>query len=265
MFTTQFTLTSIALLTALFGTGCPSGEQSGSNPDAAPLAAGGAAGGATGAGGSAGGAADPEPPKSPLAATCTSSGECASGFCVDGVCCDSACDGTCYSCNLVGGIGHCGPQGQGEDENASVACGGTSTCIIAGTTGQPACKLKDEQKCSADADCASGHCRTFFRDSDADGFGTASSSLSVCVPLTAAAPAGYSTVSGDCCDSDSSAHPGVTVYSTTPDACASFDYNCSGTADLQLACPQNANLACGQDCYESVAGLRLKLFTAACN
>jgi hypothetical protein len=45
----------------------------------------------------------------------------------------------------------------------------------------------------------------------------------------------------DCCDTDKNAHPGVTAFFTTADACGSFDYNCNGKEDPQYA----TSLTCG--------------------
>lgn len=45
----------------------------------------------------------------------------------------------------------------------------------------------------------------------------------------------------DCCDTDKAAHPGVTAWFTTADACSSFDYNCNGQLDPQYP----TSLHCG--------------------
>jgi hypothetical protein len=59
-------------------------------------------------------------------------------------------------------------------------------------------------------------------DYDGDHYGT-SASIQRCGTTV---PSGYADKSGDCCDSDTNAHPGQTSYFTTADACGSFDYNC---------------------------------------
>jgi hypothetical protein len=45
----------------------------------------------------------------------------------------------------------------------------------------------------------------------------------------------------DCCDTDAKANPGQQGYFPTPDACGSFDYDCSGKAEPEY----KSNIACG--------------------
>jgi hypothetical protein len=52
---------------------------------------------------------------------------------------------------------------------------------------------------------------------------------------------GGTCLGNDCCDTDSLAHPGQTLYYTTADKCLSFDYNCNGTLDPEYP----VNLKCG--------------------
>lgn len=51
---------------------------------------------------------------------------------------------------------------------------------------------------------------------------------------------GWTSCAGDCDDSNPSVHPGQTLFFTTPAASGSFDYDCDGDAELQLA----AKVAC---------------------
>jgi len=85
-------------------------------------------------------------------------------------------------------------------------CGGTASCV-GGSLGP----------CSASA-------MTYYPDGDGDGYGTATGAISAC-----SRPTGYSTNSGDCCDSDANAHPGQTATFSTANACGNFDYNCDGS------------------------------------
>lgn len=67
---------------------------------------------------------------------------------------------------------------------------------------------------------------TFYRDIDADGYGSAASgTVQAC-----AAPAGYSAQSGDCNDNNNAVHPGAT------ETCGNnVDDNCNGTVDENCA------------------------------
>jgi hypothetical protein len=118
-------------------------------------------------------------------------------------------------------------------------------------------QLVDGTACTASDQCKSGVCTTFYRDADADGYGNPNSSLRQCGTTV---PAGYVTNNGDCCDSDANAHPGQTSYFTSADACGSFDYDCSGTADAEwqgaaVGCTNSGACAQGtQQCNPGTAG-----------
>lgn len=189
----------------------------------------------------------------PLGDGCGSNSECASAFCVDGVCCESACDQQCFTCHLAGAFGTCLPQLVGDDLVASETCTGARTCALdLSSSTLSGCKLKDLQKCSSNAECASGTCRTFFVDQDGDGYGT-SATLGLCDPLSSDPPPGYSTISGDCCDSDPAANPGVPASSwfEYADGCGSFDFNCDGTVEMKTPCSTRAGgppVSCGSSC-----------------
>jgi len=65
----------------------------------------------------------------------------------------------------------------------------------------------------------------YFRDADGDGFGVAGDSQFLCLPT----PPYTATVPGDCCDNDSAAFPGQTVYFSSATNCGGYDYNCDGS------------------------------------
>ena len=181
-------------------------------------------------------APDASNPGKPLAYGCSAGAECASGFCVDGVCCDSACDQQCAACNISGLAGHCSGQSTGDDTQAAVPCEGAKTCgVDPSSPTLAACKLRNGQKCSAPADCASLNCATFYEDLDADGYGSANT-LKLCEGVGAAAPPGYSASGGDCCDHDVYTNPAQTSYFSTTNACGSWDYNCDGTIEVAFLC-----------------------------
>ena len=174
---------------------------------------------------------------------CGDNSECTSLNCVDGVCCNEACDGTCYSCNQQGSAGTCKPIDGDQDPSATVACTGSSICTArAGAT--PACKIKDGETCTKSADCLNGSCITSYHDGDHDGYGGAGVTRCELAPV-----AGYVLMGGDCCDSDPNAHPGISNYSTSTDACGGFDWNCDGKVEHA---PGGALPSCG--CTTVVAG-----------
>jgi hypothetical protein len=185
---------------------------------------------------------------------CASGTECISGSCADGVCCASACGEQCYSCALAGLEGTCSPLAGAPDPVASAPCTGTSICV-ATSSGAPACRGRDGLSCSADGDCASGHCRTYYLDGDGDGYGSKAHALYRC-DATVNPPAGYVANATDCCDFDKAANPGVpkTSYFTTPDACGDFDYDCDGLIEKEAekgtcyGVAAGATPDCGKDC-----------------
>ena len=207
----------------------------------------------------------------PLASACGAASECSSGYCSDGVCCDSDCSGQCYSCAQPSSPGLCAPILGNAVPTATVPCADGMVCAL-DDTGLTGCKLNDGQPCTANDACASGSCLTFFVDADGDGYGVASSSRSVCASAGSLPPAGYAVIAGDCCDSDGRAHPGIPAgtYFATADGCGSFDWNCDGVLEQQTtrACPGQGSLpvavACGQSCYATILGARVKLFAQAC-
>ena len=94
------------------------------------------------------------------------------------------------------------------------------------------CALKDLQACTRNAACAGNNCVIYYADQDGDGWGNTANPIRVCNEANAAAPPGFSTRPGDCCDTDNSAHPGAdSTYWPTVNACGSFDYDCDGVIE----------------------------------
>ena len=168
-------------------------------------------------------------------------------------------------------MGHCAALTSGKDPNATMPCGGSSSCFLPPTSSTvPACKLVDGTACQGDGDCMSGHCLTYYADADGDGYG-GSDQAHFCEQLNAPPPAGYAAYSGDCCDLDSGANPGFNSnnFLRMPDACGSFDWNCDGVVKQQQTCTVNGG-ACGQACYISWGGMtstdpNAVVFVQACN
>jgi hypothetical protein len=118
----------------------------------------------------------------------------------------------------------------------------------------------------ANLDCASLNCVTFYVDHDGDGYGETNKTVQFCEEPGAAAPAGYVTQGGDCCDADANAVPGQAKYFTSADACGSWDYNCDGTIQGSEAglityasvpvseCGMNVHgSGCGDSCTEAIS------------
>jgi len=81
---------------------------------------------------------------------------------------------------------------------------------------------------STDEENATG-CTNHFRDQDGATWGSQSEVKCLCQ-----AQGEYTaTRSGDCCDLDPRALPGQTGWFTQVNACGSFDYDCSNTAERQ--------------------------------
>lgn len=146
---------------------------------------------------------------------CGSDEECSTGFCTAGVCCNARCDGSCQAC----GTGTCGAV-PGDQPGV---CTGARVCSSSGS-----CLLKDKQPCAGDAECASGACRVYHLDEDADGYGRlqADKFCGTTVPSPSYFLAGV-----DCCDRDPQVHPNLPneKYFRVPGACGNYDYDCSGS------------------------------------
>lgn len=83
-----------------------------------------------------------------------------------------------------------------------------------------ALEVCDEVDNNCDGETDEGVTSTFFIDSDADGFGTAASSIAACE-----VPDGYALTDDDCDDSVSSVYPGAA------EVCDDLDNNCDGEID----------------------------------
>lgn len=96
------------------------------------------------------------------------------------------------------------------------------------------------------------NCPMIYRDLDGDGYGDPVRPLSSCSMQT-----GYVDNNKDCCDADSSAKPGQTVYYVAANGCGNFDYDCDGVATPKVNGPTgcyDAPLVCeydGEDCVPS--------------
>ncbi len=115
------------------------------------------------------------------------------------------------------------------------ACTAPAHCQATHYCGNNQCRLKkaNGDPCSgpqAGDECSSGVCSARYFDADGDGYGVTTSVIHVC---GTGFPTGYTANPGDCCDSDSRAHPGQTSQFTTPrSGCGGYDFNCDGQQTL---------------------------------
>jgi len=104
-----------------------------------------------------------------------------------------------------------------------------------------------------DSDSERWQNKTCYYDGDGDGYGT-NSSATRCVGSSCSNSTDKyrADKSGDCCDSDSRAHPGQTSYYTAKNNCSSWDYNCSGAIEKSnCSGPGSYTLGVSRICYDN--------------
>lgn len=149
----------------------------------------------------------------PNGRSCTAPMECLSTHCAGGICCAVPCGGTTPACNVAGTACVCN----------ETSCGSAAYCD--GGTCRP--RLTNGSPCTANTQCTSGVCASFFRDQDADGYGAGEATL--CATSASAPPAGYAVRGGDCADTDAARNPGAL------ELCDTIDQDCDGAA--RNGCP----------------------------
>jgi hypothetical protein len=72
---------------------------------------------------------------------------------------------------------------------------------------------------------AGGGCTsvTCYTDADSDGYGAGSAQI-----FCNACPAGFTSIPGDCCDSDFTTHPDNNQFVSWPTGCGGYDHDCDG-------------------------------------
>jgi hypothetical protein len=166
---------------------------------------------------------------------------------------DNTIDNVC-ECNPGGGNGPCSGDPNNSrcsNQGQCVPCGTNADCALAvpgGVCQAGICTsptLPPGSTCSADNQCGSGRCETWFRDRDADGFGTTDDVQRTCGALNGSSlpPNGYRATAGDCCDLGGAEavqartiFPGQTQFFDVPQVICptvgSRDYNCSGDIEF---------------------------------
>jgi hypothetical protein len=105
---------------------------------------------------------------------------------------------------------------------ALVALTGAAGCGGGGGSGGGGDDTGDDAA-PGDAAGPDGACttRTYYRDSDGDGFGDSAQAMDACTP-----PSGFVITGGDCLDTDAAVHPGAV------EICDLIDNNCNGLVDM---------------------------------
>jgi hypothetical protein len=179
---------------------------------------------------------------------CGEQGECPESFtCDDSVCCNPAGDPACPT--LVPDSGVCldgglpknyfsdaDKDGFGNPAVSRLACSKPlaepfvddatdcdDTSAAAHPGGTEICDCHDND-CNGVIDEGQTPLTTFYRDTDGDGFGDSSNTLSAC-SMAMCTPPGYSAVGGDCDIRDPAIHPGAA------ERCNGADDNCNGQRD----------------------------------
>lgn len=105
--------------------------------------------------------------------------------------------------------------------NGAIAAGGTANPVPGFCADRPA-----GTPLPTVSSVTTNYCGMAYRDADGDGYGVGSQ-VYTCESV------GYAARNGDCCDSDSYAFPGQTLYTDIPNRCGSFDYSCDGVITKQ--------------------------------
>jgi hypothetical protein len=174
-------------------------------------------------------------------AQCESAAQCGNGC--------NALQGTCNPLRPAGAACSVASQCSTSACVAAEDGGGLSRCCANCTAGQ-VCNAQGQcvsnlagpgEACARGQDCDNGQCTFWLVDSDGDGFGSgiprgACGTVRPNVPLQANQT--YVLQDGDCCESDPGSSPDYEdppgFAQTVPDACGSFDRDCSGRVENSL-------------------------------
>jgi hypothetical protein len=197
--------------------------------------------------------------------SCAADADCDTGHCFGGTCCESVCT-QCQTCSAAGSEGTCTNIPAGSPDPVS-ACPSAGQC-----NGSGACKTPLGLACSANADCAAGHCVNGYccsQASCASGFSCSNASGAnaggLCLPVNGtsctsnAQCSSNACVDGVCCGSASCAAGSRCNYGTPPAGACLLDNGRACTSNAQCGsgnCVDGVccNTACTQQCQACDVG-----------
>jgi hypothetical protein len=138
-----------------------------------------------------------------------------------------ACGSSCAGYGCSNGACSIPPGGACDTGRPGICAAGTlqtvSGMVTCAQTNQPTTEVCNGLDDDCDGVIDNGAATTWYRDADADGYGSPSVTIQAC-----AQPAGYVANGLDCNDADARMHPGAI------EVCNGVDDNCNGTVDEDI-------------------------------
>jgi len=233
------------------GTAGTAGTSSGGSPSAGRGGTGGAnaAGGASGKGGSTSAVGGSEGGGAPLGGEAGMAGH---GAISGGLAGAGGQDG-----GAAGQAGAAGASGDGGSGGAACGTAGAPNCPCTPNEARACGDCGDGlQRCVDGPNgiysaCVGGTAKvTYYLDRDHDLHGDPKTPLSTC----SAPPAGYVSVSDDCCDTDSDVHPGQTAFFSRAAECGGWDYDCNQVTEVSQPALGGCVVVSSPGCYTPAYG-----------